>query len=190
MKKVFVGFVTIVALACTSYGQKPAVVTDNEPGWQKIGETIASFKMQNESIVVLGADEFSAIKIKVTDAPLNIERLQVFYESGDMEEIDLKSNLSAGGESRKITLKHPDRDIQKVAFTYKTAANANGDKAGVELYGLKAGQPSGKDSYRDEAKEIDKDIDQAAENTERDMERTGDDIERETEKTGDDVERG
>jgi hypothetical protein len=191
MKKGIVGLSMMVAsmFGIDAFGQKPAVVVDNEPGWKKIGETSASFKMQNESISVLGADEFSAIKIKVTDAPLNIERLQVFYESGDMEEIDLKSNLNAGSESRAISLKHPDRDIQKVAFTYKTSANAQGEKADVELYGLKTNQPAGSDSYRDDKEEVERDVERAAENTESDVEQTGREVEREAEEAGDDVER-
>jgi hypothetical protein len=191
MKKNMVGSLMVIAslIFFNSYGQKPAVVTDNDPGWQKIGETSASFKMQNESIVVLGADEFTAIKLKVKDAPLNIERLQVFYESGDMEEVDLKSRVDADGESRVINLKHPDRDVQKIAFTYKTVANAGGDKADVELYGLKTNQPQGSDAYRDDANEVKEDTERAAENAEREIEETGNEIEKEAEKGESDAER-
>jgi hypothetical protein len=116
MKGIKISLAFMLAIICTmqSYAQKPAVVSSNEEGWQHIGQVTASFKMQNESIAVLGADEFSAIKLKVSEAPLHIERLQVFYESGDMEEIDVRSDISAGNESRVIKLKHPDRDINKL----------------------------------------------------------------------------
>jgi hypothetical protein len=189
MKKSFVGFLMMLGslVAVSSYGQKPAVVTDNDPGWRKIGETSASFKMQNESIAVLGADEFSAIKIKVKDAPLVIERLQVFYESGDMEQIDVRSHVNANGESRVINLKHPDRDIQKVAFTYKTEANSRGEKADVELYGLKTNQPQGSDAYRDDAKEIKRDAERTAEDTERELDQEAEEAENNVEKTGDNI---
>lgn len=185
MKKNLIGFLMALGsfIFLNSYAQKPAVVTDNDPGWKKIGETSASFKSQNESIVVLGADEFTAIKLKVKDAPLNIERLQVFYESGDMEEIDVKSKVHANGESHVINLKHPDRDIQKVAFTYNTEANVQGEKAEVELYGLKTNQPMGEDAYRDDAEKVEDDAERAVEKTEREMEETGDEIEREAEET-------
>jgi hypothetical protein len=118
MKNLAVFAVAASAIFGNAFGQKPSVVTDNEPGWRKIGETTASFKSQNESIHVIGADEFAAIKLKVTDAPLEITRLQVFYESGDMEEIDVRNKLQAGSETRTFNLKHADRDISKVAFTY------------------------------------------------------------------------
>ena len=156
-----------LVLLQVAYGQKPAVVTSNEPGWHKIGEITASFDMDTESIVVLGADEFEAIRLKVTDAPMNIDRIQVHYETGEIEDIDVKNELQAGAETRSIELEHADRDIEKVSFTYQTSANYNGDNAHVELYGLKS-ERSGNDNNRfredsDTTDEVLRDMDQAAE---------------------------
>jgi hypothetical protein len=177
-----------VTLYTKVFAQKPAVVATNEPGWTHIGQTTASFKMQNESIVVLGADEFTALKIKVKDAGLHIHHMQVFYESGEMEEIDLKDDFSNGSESGTIRLKHPDRDIKKVAFSYKTSPNTTGEKADVELYGLKTNQPAGADSYRDEkseikkeAREAEKEVKEEAREAERKLENESDEIEVEVE---------
>lgn len=179
MKRIFVTALLIMAATLYSkvFAQKPAVVASNEPGWTHIGQTTASFKMQNESIVVLGADEFSAIKLKVEDADLNIERLQVFYESGDMEEINVRDHFGEGTESRAIRLKHPDRDIQKVVFTYKTESTATGEKADVNLYGLKTNQPAGKDSYTDEKNELKREAREA----ERELDEATDEVEVEVE---------
>jgi hypothetical protein len=168
--------ITAVTFYAKVFAQKPAVVGNNEPGWTHIGHTTASFKSQNESIIVLGADEFTALKIKVTEAGLQLNRMQVFYESGDMEEIDLKNHFSSGTESRNIQLKHPDRDIKKVAFTYNTSPNASGDKADIDLYGLKTGQPAGKDAYRDEKNEVKEEAREA----EREIKEESDEIEVET----------
>lgn len=170
----------------TAQAQKPGVVLDNDPGWQKIGETIASFKEQDESIAVLGADEFAAIKIKVKDAPLEIERLQVFYESGDMEEIDVKKRIAKDGESQVIRLEHPNRDIQKVAFTYRTVPNAEGEKADVELFGFKTGNEGKSSAYRD----LDDKADKAGDDIEREADEAADDIEREAEEAEQDIEEG
>jgi hypothetical protein len=130
-------FVLFVALANVSFAQEPGVVVSNKAGWHKIGEVKASFKMENESIAVLGADKFKSIKLKVTDAPINIERVQVFYESGEMEEIPVRSELKAGAETRTIDLKGSTQELKKVVFTYKTISNSKDEKAHVELYGLK-----------------------------------------------------
>lgn len=167
----------------TARAQKPGVVLDNDAGWQKIGETVASFKSQNESIAVWGSDEFAAIKIKVEDAPLRIERLQVFYESGDMQEISVDKRIQAGEESGVFTLDHPTRDIQKVAFTYHTLPNTNGDKAGVELYGLKRGDKRS-DAYRKDDDRVRDQADETSEDVRRKTEQTGDDIDRAADKAG------
>lgn len=196
MKKVLVMAMAFLGMAATSaLSQKPAVVMGNEPGWEKIGETVASFKSQDESIAVLGADEFAAIKIRVEDAPLHIERLQVFYESGDMEEIKVKKRIQAGEESEVFELEHPDRDIQKVAFTYSTLPNAEGDKADVELFGLKTGT-EGRESnaYRDDAERAADKAERKADETRRDIKRESReaerDIRRKADRTEDDIDRG
>lgn len=189
MKKGFAGFLMILASAFTinTYAQKPGVVLDNEAGWKKIGQTTASFKEQAESISVWGADEFTALKVKVKDAPLNIERLQVFYESGEMENIDIQKEVEANQESDVINLKYADKDIQKVAFTYNTEANQKGEKAEVELYGLKTDQKSAGDAYREEANEVERDAERAANEVEEDTEQAANEVEREAEETSEDV---
>jgi len=191
MKKTILMFGMMLAVTCytTVFAQKPAVVTSNEAGWQHIGQTTASFGTQNESIKVLGADEFTAIRLKVTEAPLHIERLQVFYESGEMEEIDVRSEINANTETRVIKLKHPDRDINKVAFTYKTVKNSKGEKADVSLYGLKTGQPAGEDSYRDEKREIKKDAREAEADVKRETNEAASDVKRESNEAAEDVKR-
>lgn len=156
MKKIILLSLMILGVASynTLSAQKPAVVESNEPGWHQIGQLTASFKNSNESISVWGADEFTALKIKVAEAPVHIQRLQVFYESGEMEEIDVRDHFKKGNESEVIKLKHPDRDIKKVAFSYHTDPNAKGEKADVILYGLKTNQPAGADAYKDDKGEI------------------------------------
>lgn len=194
MKKVMV--VLVLALFAwnvqPAMAQKPAVVIDDEPGWQKIGETIASFKAQDESIMVIGADEFSAIKLKVEDAPLEIERMQVFYESGEMEEIDVKQKIKAGEESEVFRLQHPDRDIQKVAFTYNTEANAEGEKADVVLYGLNPRDDRSSEALRDDADratdEAEEEVEESAEDVEREAEQAEDNVQEDAEETESDLE--
>jgi len=140
MKKVMIiaiALFAVMGVVNSSYAQTPGVVTNNNAGWHKIGEVKASFKMENESIAVLGADRFKSIKLKVTDAPINIENVRVFYESGESEEINVRSELKAGAETRVIDLKGPSQELKKIVFTYKTLPNVKEEKAHVELYGLK-----------------------------------------------------
>ena len=136
-KATLVLMVLFAALINSAFAQEPIVMLSDKPGWHKIGEVKADFKMENQSISVLGKDKFQSILLKVTDAPINIEGLQVFDESGGMEEYDVKNELKAGSETRKIDLKGGAQEIKKVTFTYKSEPNAAKEKAHVELYGLK-----------------------------------------------------
>lgn len=207
MKSAYAGFSILLAvLVNVAFAQKPAVVADKDPGWKRIGQVTASFKKQNESIAVMGHDEFSAIKLKVSEAPINIERVQVFYESGDMEELDVRSVLQKGSETAALKLSKPYRDIKKVAFTYKTLPNTEGEKADLELYGLKTDQAEHADTYIEkegqkvdeeveeaereveaEAKEVEREAEEEAEQAEREAEETEGDVERAVENTADDL---
>ncbi len=129
-------FASIVMMTAVT-AQKAEVVTNNKPGWHKIGETTVSFKADKDALVVLGADKFKAIRIRVTDAPIRVEDLEVYYENGSKEDIQLRSEFKKGSDSRVIDLKGLDRNLKKVVFVYHSLPNWKGDKAHVELYGLK-----------------------------------------------------
>jgi len=118
-------------------GQKPAVMSSNKTGWHKIGELTASMKSEKDQLSVMGADKFKSIRIKATDAPIHIASMVIYYESGETQDVVLRSDLKAGEESRVIELKPNDKSIKTISFVYKTVANAKNDKAHLEVYGLK-----------------------------------------------------
>jgi hypothetical protein len=154
MKKIMKLMLLLLAFGIfAAHAQKPVVLTGTEKGWHKIGEITASFDKQTESIIVMGKDEFAAIKLKVTDAPINIERVEVLYEGGEKQEINVANVIQAGGDTRVIDLKASNREISRVLFTYKTLPNRKDKKADVELYGYKAHQDNSSESY-DTKKEI------------------------------------
>ncbi len=129
--------VLLFGVLYSALAQEPNIVISDKPGWHKIGEVKASFKNESESISVLGADEFKSIKLKVTDAPINIQDVTVYYESGNSQDIPVDGMLKAGAETGTYNLDRPTDDIKKITFTYKSQPNYAGDKAHVEIYGLK-----------------------------------------------------
>jgi hypothetical protein len=135
MKKIMLLLVMLVVAQLNVHAQKPGVVVSDKAGWHKIGEIKADFKVEKESIVVMGADMFKSIKLMVTDAPINIISLKVYYEDGQVDDVTVRSEIKAGGETRAIDVKM--KDIKKVEFVYKTVSNSKEDKAEVELYGMK-----------------------------------------------------
>ena len=115
----------------------PAVVLGDKTGWQKIGERSVDFKTDRDDITIVGADKFSAIKFRVTDASIELIALEVYYESGDKQDIKIADKVVAGTESRVIDLNGGERELKKVVFVYKTLANKADEKAHIELWGMK-----------------------------------------------------
>jgi len=136
MKKIIL-VITVLLMNAAVFAQKPAIITKDKAGWQKIGEVTASFQVEKDGISVMGKDRFKAIKLLITDASINIYDVEVFYESGDSEHFDVKSELKAGQETRILDLKGSNRELKKVVFTYKSVVNMENDKAHIELYGMK-----------------------------------------------------
>jgi hypothetical protein len=117
--------------------QKVAVVTNNKPGWHKIGETTADFKTDKDVIKVLGDDRFKSLKIKAVDAAVHIEDMTVVYQDGEPENIPVRYDFKQGSESRNIDLKGYERKIKEIDFVYRTVPKYAADKAHIEIRGLK-----------------------------------------------------
>lgn len=138
MKRTVV-LITILLIATINFAiaQEPAIIISDSPGWHKIGEVKASFRTESESIAVIGNSQLKAIKLKVTDASININKVILIYESGETQEFPMGGMLKDGAETGEFKLKNQEGGLQKITFTYKREPNVNENKAHVELYGLK-----------------------------------------------------
>jgi hypothetical protein len=137
MKNLFALFIVLFAFVKIASAQEPGIVASDKAGWHKIGEVKADFKLETDGISVLGKDKFKSIKLKITDAPINISKVIIYYENQKSEEVPLDGTIKAGGETKVFTLKYPNEELKKVVFTYKSEPSYQGDKAHVELYGMK-----------------------------------------------------
>ncbi len=82
-------------------------------------------------------DNFRKIKFKVTDAPLNMQRMVVTYDNGQPDNIDIRQNIPQGGESRVIDLRGiGKRSVRRIDFWYDTKGFLKG-KADVTVFGMK-----------------------------------------------------
>ena len=137
MKKLFFIFFSAVITAGVLQAQQPEVVTGNKPGWRKIGDSKVDFKSDKDQFLIIGADRFKSVQVKVFDAPVHIEKMEIEYDGGTKEEVALASDLKPGSESNVIELKNNSAELKKVTFVYRTVPNTTGDKAKLELWGLK-----------------------------------------------------
>ena len=117
--------------------QQTKVVVSDATGWHKIGSTTVDFKKETDEVVIVGADRFASIKFKITDAPVEIVSIEVYFESGDTQKVPVNAKINAPGESKTIKLNGGERDLKKIVFVYKTMSNSKDEKANVEIWGLK-----------------------------------------------------
>ncbi len=115
----------------------PAVMISDKTGWHKIGERNVDLVKDRDEISVIGADRFSSIKFMVTEASIDLNDLEVYYESGDKQNIQVRNPVMAGTESKVIDLNGGERSLKKIVFIYKTLPNQKSEKAHVEVWGLK-----------------------------------------------------
>jgi hypothetical protein len=106
--------------------------------WRLIGQTHADHAADHDSIIVKGPfDNFRKIKFKVTNAPLNMQRMVVTYDNGQPDNIDVRQNIPQGGESRAIDLRGiGKRSVKRIDFWYDTKGFLKG-KADVTVFGMK-----------------------------------------------------
>lgn len=120
-------------------GQEKITTVKDTSGWKKIGIVTVNFKTVTDEVSVLELDQYSSVKFSVTDVPLEIIDLEVFYETGDKQDIKVNLALTANRESQAIELTGGERRLTKISFMYKPVDQKN-KKAVIELWGLKAGK--------------------------------------------------
>jgi hypothetical protein len=113
------------------------VKAGNSGDWRLIGRVQAGHSADHDTLVVQGKhDDFRKLKIKVTDAPVHIERMVVIYDNGEPDRIDVRQEIPQGGESRVLDLKGGKRSLRKIEFWYDTKGLFKG-KADVTVFGRK-----------------------------------------------------
>ena len=106
--------------------------------WVLLGRTQANHTADHDGIVISGPfDNFRRIQFRVTDAPLNIQRMVVTYGNGKPDQIELRQNIPQGGQSRVIDLRGVGtRHIRRIDFWYSTKGFLKG-RADVTVFGMK-----------------------------------------------------
>lgn len=136
MKKTL--FTIIAAIIIIGSLQAQKTTNNNKSGnWQKLGETTVDFKTEKAVVTISVTDNFKALRILATDAPVHIANLIVLYENSDPENIPIRYDFKTGVESRAIDLEGKNLKIKEVDFIYRTVPNQNTNTAHVEIWGLK-----------------------------------------------------
>ena len=109
--------------------------TPVQHNWVKLGERKVNHAVDRDEIrVTIKEGVFKKIKLRVKHRKVTFRDVKVYYANGDVQDIKLRREIPAGGETRVIDLKGNNRVITKVVFWYNTK-RVRGRRAEVALWG-------------------------------------------------------
>lgn len=125
---VAVGF----ALSLYSCGSAKSVESD---GWKFIADKWVNFGVDKDVIHIGNVqDEYSKLVVRVTDAPLRMYDMKVFFDNGGVQDVAIKSIIKQGGQTRIIDLDGGKRRLSKIEFWYETKGRGKG-RSRVAVWG-------------------------------------------------------
>jgi len=106
--------------------------------WKFIGDKIVNYGLDRD-VIRFGDmnDDFRQIRFHVTNAPLRIFDMKIYFDNGDVQDVALRSVIPQGGDSRIIDLVGGLRHLKKIEFHYKPAARGRKGQSRVAVYGRK-----------------------------------------------------
>lgn len=111
-----------VALALAALVVPAALEADVDRNWETLGEKTVERRAERDEIVVTASEgRFNAIKLKVRVSDVNVKDLKVHFGDGEVQDVQVRKIIAAGGETREIELDgNRPRVIRKVSFVYKS----------------------------------------------------------------------
>jgi hypothetical protein len=106
--------------------------------WENFGSKEVKDRAEQDTWHIGGGKgQFRKIKITVQRKAVRFYRLEVKFENGQTQNIELRNVIGAGGSTRVIDLVGTDRRIDKVDVWYEAQTVRRGVRSQVTLYGLK-----------------------------------------------------
>lgn len=102
-------------------------------GWRMIGEKQARRSVDRDEMRVRADRAYSAIRLRVFRAPVEILNLRIQFRNGGSREIEVRQFIERGGATRIIDLPGEKRFIERIVFWYKTPALAR-ERATVQVW--------------------------------------------------------
>ncbi len=79
-------------------------------------------------------DDVRQIKLKITDGPLKMYDMKIYFDNGGVQDVSLRAHFNQGSESRVIDLDGGLRHLSKIEFTYETKGFLRG-RSRVAVWG-------------------------------------------------------
>ena len=104
--------------------------------WSKLGDVTVTPDLDNESIMVSGTEKTRSVKFKAVNGAIQITSLDLYYQSGEVQNIAARTTIDSGKESSPIALKN-GQILKKIVFNYKLFSGKENGNILIELYGIK-----------------------------------------------------
>jgi len=109
---------------------------ENAP-WKFIGDKRVSFGLDHDVIITGNVnDDFRQLKVKVTDGPLKMYDMKIYFDNGQIQDVPIRVLIPKGGETRVIDLDGGLRHLSKIEFWYETKGFIQG-RSRVAVWGRK-----------------------------------------------------
>jgi hypothetical protein len=79
-------------------------------------------------------DDVRQLKIKVTDGPLKMYNMKIYFDNGAVQNVELRNRFVQGSESRVIDMDGGLRHLTKIEFWYETKGFLRG-KSRIAVWG-------------------------------------------------------
>ncbi len=130
-----VAYLVITGFTVTSKTANTKNSIPSPTAWEVLGSRTINYNTDRDVITVTANDHWhSGIYFKVTDAPIKINDMKVYFDNGDKFDVSIRSMIKQNGHSRTITLPGGQRRITKVEFWYETLGSNRG-RATLTLWG-------------------------------------------------------
>ena len=103
--------------------------------WDLLGERIVRDRMDQDTIVLEGHRQFSQIKICVYRHPVRIYDVDVRFNNGGHQDVEVRDRINPGGCTRDIDLKGDDRDIRNIKMLYEETSWGRRKTATMRVFG-------------------------------------------------------
>jgi len=103
--------------------------------WKFIADKKVAF-IADHDVIVFGnlRDDFRQIQLKVTEGPLKMYDMKIYFDNGSVQDVQLRSLFRQGSSSRVIDLDGGLRHLSKIEFWYQTKGVMKG-RSRVAVWG-------------------------------------------------------
>jgi hypothetical protein len=96
--------------------------------WEQLGCQKVGFKVDKD-VIKVGRSEgrFKAIRLQVSGNKVHMMDLKVIYANGAPDDIPVREEIRAGGQTKPLDLKGERRAIKQIEMVYRSQPNFKGE---------------------------------------------------------------